>query len=59
MVDKLGVKVLIVGDDFCFGKWCCGDFVLFKVMGVELNMDVKSIVSFCRFNDRVSSIFIC
>ncbi|TMO26761.1 bifunctional riboflavin kinase/FMN adenylyltransferase [Pseudoalteromonas sp. S4492] len=58
LVEKLGVKALTVGDDFCFGKRRRGDFALLKTMGAELNMDVKSTASFRRLNDRVSSTLI-
>ena len=58
LVEKLGVKALTVGDDFCFGKRRCGDFALLKTMGAELNMVVKSTVSFRRPHDRVSSTLI-
>lgn len=58
LVDKLGVKALTVGDDFCFGKRRSGDFALLKNMGAALNIDVKSTASFRRLNDRVSSTLI-
>ena len=33
LVDKLGVKFLVVGDDFCFGKGRTGNFAMLKAAG--------------------------
>ncbi|MGC9459003.1 bifunctional riboflavin kinase/FAD synthetase, partial [Vibrio genomosp. F10 str. 9ZD137] len=54
LVDKLGVKYLVVGDDFCFGKGRTGDFSMLKEAGQKFGFDVVSTNSFCLQHQRVS-----
>ncbi|PXW46320.1 FMN adenylyltransferase /riboflavin kinase [Erwinia sp. AG740] len=55
LVEKLGVKFLVVGDDFRFGAGREGDFLLLQKAGVEQNFDVISTQTFCSSGKRVSS----
>lgn len=52
---SLGVRHIIVGDDFRFGKGRCGDFELMSALGDELGMTVRRMDSFLVDNERVSS----
>ncbi|WJV53354.1 bifunctional riboflavin kinase/FAD synthetase [Pectobacteriaceae bacterium CE90] len=55
LVEKLGVKFLVVGDDFRFGAGREGDFLLLQKAGLELGFDVISTATFCQGGRRVSS----
>ncbi|WP_199609397.1 bifunctional riboflavin kinase/FAD synthetase [Flocculibacter collagenilyticus] len=55
IVNKLGVKFLIVGDDFRFGKGRGGDFNMLNQAGESLGFDVKSTTSYRLDDCRVSS----
>lgn len=55
LVEKLGVKFLVVGDDFRFGAGREGDFLLLQKAGAELGFEVYSTATFCRSGKRVSS----
>jgi riboflavin kinase/FMN adenylyltransferase len=55
LVKKLGVKFLVVGDDFCFGKDRAGNFAMLKEAGERLGFEVVSTQSFCVQEQRVSS----
>ncbi|KHN53265.1 bifunctional riboflavin kinase/FAD synthetase [Pectobacterium fontis] len=55
LVKKLGVKFLVVGDDFRFGAGRQGDFLLLQKAGREAGFDVISTDSFCDGGKRVSS----
>lgn len=52
---RLGVKFLVVGDDFCFGKERQGNFALLQQAGQALGFEVVSTQSFCLQQLRVSS----
>jgi len=55
LVKKLGIKHLIVGDDFHFGKNRVGDFSMLSQAGKRFGFDVTDTVS-CKMEDcRVSS----
>lgn len=55
LVNKLGIKYLVVGDDFRFGKARVGDFSTLVEEGIKCQFDVVSTQSF-RFEDcRISS----
>lgn len=54
LVEKLAVKLLIVGDDFRFGKARKGDFELLKSLG-ESHFTVMSTDSFKVGRERISS----
>ncbi|GAD81177.1 FMN adenylyltransferase/riboflavin kinase [Vibrio ezurae NBRC 102218] len=55
LVDKLGVKFLVVGDDFRFGRKRQGDFSMLQQAGKEYGFEVVSTASFCLNTERVSS----
>ncbi|OIQ24453.1 bifunctional riboflavin kinase/FAD synthetase [uncultured Vibrio sp.] len=55
LVAKLGVKYLVVGDDFCFGKGRTGDFAMLQQAGIAFGFQVVSTKSFCLQEQRVSS----
>ncbi len=55
LVEKLGIKHLIVGDDFHFGKNRVGDFTMLSQMGKQFGFDVTDTASCKMANCRVSS----
>lgn len=55
LVDKLGVKYLVVGDDFCFGRDRAGNFDMLKKAGEKYGFEVVNTESFCVQEHRVSS----
>ena len=55
LVDKLGVRYLVVGDDFRFGKRRQGDFHLLEEAGHRFGFEVISTQSFQLERQRVSS----
>ncbi|ANW23893.1 riboflavin biosynthesis protein RibF [Vibrio coralliilyticus] len=55
LVKRLGVKFLVVGDDFCFGKGRKGNFKMLKEVGEKHGFEVVSTQSFCLEQLRVSS----
>ncbi|MCT7941170.1 bifunctional riboflavin kinase/FAD synthetase [Shewanella holmiensis] len=55
LVNKLGVKYLVVGDDFCFGKGREGTFDMLVAAGKEFGFTVVSTQSFIVGSQRVSS----
>lgn len=55
LVDKLGVKFLVVGDDFRFGHKRAGDFELLKAHSQPSKFDVVSTQSFRMHDYRISS----
>ncbi|MBR9726688.1 bifunctional riboflavin kinase/FAD synthetase [Shewanella intestini] len=55
LVKKLGVKYLVVGDDFCFGKGREGNFNMLLKAGVKHGFTVVSTQSFIVGSQRVSS----
>ena len=55
LVDRLGVKFLVVGDDFCFGRDRVGDFAMLQEAGKKFGFEVVSTQSFCVREQRVSS----
>ncbi|WP_159565352.1 bifunctional riboflavin kinase/FAD synthetase [Budvicia diplopodorum] len=58
LVDKLGVKFLMIGDDFRFGAQRQGDFSLLQAAGKKQGFAVANTESFCEFGKRVSSTMI-
>jgi len=54
-VDKLGIKVLIIGDDFGFGKGREGNYDMLKQVGEESGYDVLDTDTLILAEDRVSS----
>ena len=55
LVEKLGIKHLIVGDDFHFGKNRAGDFSMLTQAGKTYGFDVSDTASCKMANCRVSS----
>lgn len=55
LVDGLGVKYLVVGDDFKFGKGRTGDFDYLTSIAPELGFEVSDTHSFYFAEERVSS----
>lgn len=55
LVEKLGVKFLVVGDDFRFGKERQGDFNLLETAGKYFGFDVVSTQSYRMQDCRISS----
>ncbi len=55
LVKRLGVKFLVVGDDFCFGRGRKGNFAMLKDAGQKYGFEVVSTESFCVEDLRVSS----
>jgi riboflavin kinase/FMN adenylyltransferase len=55
LVDKLGVKFLVVGDDFRFGNGRKGDFEMLKTAGRMYGFEVVSTQSFTMHAHRISS----
>ncbi len=55
LVDRLGVRYLVVGDDFRFGRNRSGDFQLLLEMGGRLDFHVARMHSFQVDGERVSS----
>jgi len=55
LVQKLNIKLLIVGDDFCFGKNRQGNFEYLTVAGEKYGFAVQRSHSFKIENERVSS----
>lgn len=55
LVNQLGVKFLVVGDDFCFGKGRTGNFAMLQQAGQKYGFEVVNTESFCVQQERVSS----
>ncbi|TCI02140.1 bifunctional riboflavin kinase/FAD synthetase [Corallincola luteus] len=58
LVEKLGVRHLVVGDDFCFGKARRGDFKMLVEAGQRYGFGVESTQSFRLQQQRISSTLI-
>jgi len=55
LVNKLGIKHLIVGDDFCFGKNRSGNFSMLCQAGEKYGFDVSDTASYKMADCRISS----
>jgi len=55
LVDGLGVKYLVIGDDFRFGKDRVGDFDMLKAAGRQYGFEVVNMHTFLLDGERVSS----
>ncbi len=55
LVDGLGVRYLVIGDDFRFGKGRRGDFAFLQQAGQQRGFEVVSTQTLVESGDRVSS----
>ncbi len=55
LVDGMGVRYLVVGDDFRFGKHRAGTFATLRDAGAQYGFEVASMRTFRVGDDRVSS----
>lgn len=55
LLDGLGIRYLLVGDDFRFGKGRAGDIELLRRVGAEQGFEVESLDTFAVGDERVSS----
>ncbi|MFZ1324783.1 MAG: bifunctional riboflavin kinase/FAD synthetase [Candidatus Contendobacter sp.] len=55
LVDRLGVRYLVVGDDFRFGYRRVGDFALLVAAGQQYGFQVADTGSYLQDGERVSS----
>ncbi len=55
LVEKLGVRFLVVGDDFRFGKGRVGDFAMLQQEAKKMGFAVTNTESFCLAEARISS----
>jgi riboflavin kinase/FMN adenylyltransferase len=55
LVDGLGVRFLLVGDDFRFGHNREGDFALLQAMGAEHGFAVENLHTITHGQERISS----
>jgi riboflavin kinase/FMN adenylyltransferase len=55
LVKGLGVKYLVVGDDFRFGKDRAGDFAMLQAAGKEHGFEVVNMHTFMLDDERISS----
>lgn len=55
LVHGLGVRHLLIGDDFCFGKGRKGNFAMLQAAGDKIGFGVESMHTFRHADERVSS----
>jgi len=55
LIEGLGIKYLLVGDDFRFGYQRQGDFNLLKKLGQEFDFEVENTPTVFFENERISS----
>ncbi len=55
LVGKLGVKVVVIGDDFRFGAGRGGDLALLQTLGARLGFEVEAVDAVMAGGERVSS----
>lgn len=55
LVSGLNAKLVVVGDDFRFGKQRAGDYALLDKVGGKSGFDVRDTASYCVDAQRVSS----
>ncbi|MGA0805162.1 MAG: bifunctional riboflavin kinase/FAD synthetase [Pseudohongiellaceae bacterium] len=55
LVRDLGIRVLVIGDDFRFGRQRGGDLALLQRLAPQLGFDVNSVAKCAQGSERVSS----
>lgn len=55
LLDKLGMKYCLIGDDFCFGKGRNGNFELLQSLSQDAGFTVEKTPSIMHNNHRISS----
>jgi len=55
LIDQLGVKAIIIGDDFCFGAKRAGNLALLKKCGERYNFQAIAVPTVIFKKERVSS----
>ncbi len=55
IVEQLGIRYLVVGDDFRFGARREGDFAMLKAAGIQNNFEVSDTDTYVIEHQRVSS----
>lgn len=55
LVAALGARLLVIGDDFRFGRGRAGDFALLRNLAPQLGFEVSSVGKYCNGELRVSS----
>lgn len=55
LIEGLGVRYLVVGDDFRFGRGREGDFAMLQAAGKQNGFQVVNMHTFCIDGERVSS----
>ncbi|CAK0745145.1 bifunctional riboflavin kinase/FMN adenylyltransferase [Gammaproteobacteria bacterium] len=55
LVEALAIRLLLVGDDFRFGRGRSGDFALLKALGIRHGFDVERLSTLTCDQQRISS----
>ncbi len=55
LIHGLGVRHLLIGDDFCFGKARKGNFAMLQAVGQQAGFSVESMHTLVHEGERVSS----
>lgn len=55
LVQGLGIRILVIGDDFRFGKQRSGDFALLQRLAPQSGFEVASVAKYEQGSERVSS----
>ncbi len=58
VIEKLNAKVIVIGEDYRFGKNKLGDYNLLKVIGKEYDVEIVSIPHILNNGEKVSSTMI-
>ncbi len=58
LVTKLGIKALIIGDDFRFGRGRGGDFTVLHDLAAQYGFEIQQTVPFLFIGKRISSTYV-